>query len=106
VTSFEIIEHLYNPLHYLMEVGRVLRLDGVLYLTTPDDWSLIYRINHLRRRKYAPHFHQFTEFDLRQIMARAGFEIVRLERYTRGGSGTLARISMDNFFLVCRASSD
>lgn len=102
VTSFEILEHLYNPLFHLMEVRRVLSADGRLYLTTPDDWSLIYRLEHLRGRKYGPHFHQFTEFDLRQIMARAGLSVIHLSSFRRGGSGTIARISKNLFFLIAK----
>jgi SAM-dependent methyltransferase len=100
ITSFEVLEHLYNPLFHLAEIKRVLAPNGKLYLTTPNDWSLIYRIEHARGRKYAPHFHQFTEFDLRQIMARAGFSIIHLSKYRRGGSGTIARLSQNLFFVI------
>lgn len=102
VTSFEVLEHLYNPLFHLMEVRRVMKGGGLLYLTTPNDWSLIHRAEHLLGRKYAPHFHQFIEFDLRQIMARAGFEIVSLEKSKRGGSGTISRLSKNLFLLMAR----
>lgn len=104
VTSFEVLEHLYNPLYHVLEVRRVLHPEGRLYLTTPDDWSFIYRLEHFRLRKYAAHFHQFTEFDLRQLMARGGMKIVHLERFRRGGSGTLARLSKNLFFVICEPS--
>jgi SAM-dependent methyltransferase len=102
ITSIEVLEHLYNPLFHLTEVRRVLHPEGLLYLLTPNDSSLIYRAEHLLGRKYASHFHQFTEFDLRQIMARAGLEVVRLKSFRRGGTGTIARVSKNLFSAVCR----
>ena len=101
VTSFEVLEHLYNPLFHLQEIRRVLHTYGRFYCVTPNDHSLIYKAEHLLSRKYGPHFHQFSEFDLRQIIARAGLGIVSLEKFNRGGSGTLARISRNLIFIVC-----
>ena len=71
-----------------------------LWLTTPNDYSLIYKAEHLLSRKYPPHFHQFNEKDLRDILARAGFRIVLLHKFIRGTrTGTLSRISRNCFFV-------
>jgi SAM-dependent methyltransferase len=99
ITSFELLEHLYNPLFHLMELHRVLSPEGNLFLLTPNDYSLIYKAEHLLSRKYHPHFHQFREKDLRDILARAGFRIVVVKKLRRGISGTLARISRDRLFV-------
>ncbi len=32
----EIFEHLYHPLHFISEISRVLKADGILILTTPN----------------------------------------------------------------------
>lgn len=101
ISSFEVLEHLYNPLFHLMEVQRVLHPGGRFYCVTPNDYSLIYKAEHLLERKFAPHFHQFSEYDLQQITARAGLKIEHLEKFTRGPVGTLARISRNVFFMVC-----
>jgi cyclopropane fatty-acyl-phospholipid synthase-like methyltransferase len=99
ITSFELLEHLYNPLFHLMELHRVLSPEGNLFLFTPNDYSLIYKVTHLLSRKYAPHFHQFSEKDLRDVMTRAGFKVVIVKKLRRGISGTLARISRDRLFV-------
>ena len=99
ITSFEVLEHLYNPLFHLMELHRVLSPEGNLLLFTPNDCSLVYKAQHLLSRKYRPHFHQFCEKDLQDIFVRASFRIVVVKKLRRGISGTLARISRDRLFV-------
>jgi len=36
VTSFETLEHLLDPMHFLFEVNRILKQGGTLVLTTPN----------------------------------------------------------------------
>lgn len=102
IVSFEVLEHLYNPLFHLTELHRVLSSDGVLYLTTPNDYSLIYKAEHLLSKKYRPHFHQFNERDLRDILERAGFEIYSFYKFHRSHTGTLARISRNGLWVSAR----
>lgn len=99
ITSFEVIEHLFNPLFHMREVARVLSYSGNLFLTTPNDYSLIYKAEHLLGRKYRPHFHQFSERDLRDICELAGLEVVSISKFFRSNSGTIARISRNGLFL-------
>lgn len=98
-TSFEVLEHLYNPLFHLRELRRVIKDNGSLILVTPNDYSLIYKAEHLLSRKYRPHFHQFSERDLRDILSQAGFRIMHMEKFFKSRSGTLARISRNGFFV-------
>ena len=99
ITSFELLEHLYNPLFHLLELYRVLSPTGSLYLDTPNDYSLIHKAEHLMNRKYRPHFHQFSERDLRDILERAGFVIIDLRKFHKSKSGTLARISRNGLWV-------
>lgn len=100
VTSLELIEHLYNPLAHMKEVRRVLHPDGHLFMTTPNDYSLIYKAEHLLSRKYRPHFHQFSERDMCDLMDKAGFRYVEIWKFRKSRySGTLARISRNGLFI-------
>jgi len=69
VTAFEIIEHLFNPLHFLLEIKNILNEDGTLYLSTPKGkpyflWS-------------KEHFHEMGYKRLFSLIDRAGFKIIR-----------------------------
>ena len=99
ITSFELLEHLYNPLFHLMELRRILSPAGSLYLDTPNDYSLIHKAEHVLSRKYRPHFHQFSERDMHDILGRAGFEIVELHKFHKSRGGTLARVSRNGLWV-------
>lgn len=71
VTSFEVIEHLQNPLLYLSSVYAALSEGGRLYLTTPVKWFM-------GKGKY--HFHEYTYEELLFLLQEAGFEVVIMER--------------------------
>ena len=71
ITACEIIEHLYNPLHFLMEIRSVLNKGGTLYLSTPKGkpyflWS-------------EDHFHEMNEKSILALIERAGFRVIRKE---------------------------
>lgn len=102
LTHFEVLEHLFNPLYHVLEMKRVMAPDGNLFLVTPNDYSLIYKVEHVLSRKYRPHFHQFTERDLRDLFHRAGMRIVHLEKFYKSPSGTIARVSKNGFFMHVR----
>lgn len=99
ITSFDVFEHLFNPLFHLRELRRILADDGNLIMTTPNDQALIFKVEHLLNRKYRPHFHQYSERDLRDITELAGFRIVYLKKYFESKHGTIARISRNSFFV-------
>lgn len=106
ITSFEVIEHLYNPLFHLDELCRVLHPQGNLIVVTPNDYSLIYKAEHLLSRKYRPHFHQFSERDLRDLFQKSNLEIVNLVKFFKSPSGTIARVSRNGFLVHARKKFD
>ena len=60
VFCFEVIEHLFNPLHLLLEIHKVLSSEGRLYLSTPK------RRPHIMWYKY--HFHEFSKQELNNLI--------------------------------------
>ena len=71
ITAFEIIEHLFNPLHLLTEISNILKEGGKLYLSTPKGkphflWS-------------KDHFHEMKEKSILSLIERAGFTVIRKE---------------------------
>jgi hypothetical protein len=71
VCAFEVLEHLYNPLHLLLEVQRVLAPGPAsrLFVTTPA-WKPLF----LQSRE---HFHEMPRRSLESLFERAGFTVVR-----------------------------
>lgn len=71
VIATEVLEHVPEPGAALAECHRVLKPDGVLYLTVPMTWYL----------HYEPHdYYRFTKYGIRHVCERAGFEVQHLER--------------------------
>lgn len=79
----EVIEHLDHAEQALGEVARVLKPGAMLLLTWPM---------HLHLHEIPHDIARYTEFGMRAMLQRAGFEIMRLQR--RGGVlGVLLLIS-------------
>ena len=69
ITAFEIIEHLYNPLHFLEQIRKALIANGRLYLSTPLGKPFFL---------WAPgHFHEIHRERLYSLFKRAQFRIIR-----------------------------
>uniref|UniRef100_Q3APG0 Uncharacterized protein n=1 Tax=Chlorobium chlorochromatii (strain CaD3) TaxID=340177 RepID=Q3APG0_CHLCH len=70
VTAFEVLEHLYNPLHLLLQVRNVLRgNDARLFVSMPL-WK-----PHILASP--DHFHEMTRRAALSLFERAGFAVVR-----------------------------
>jgi SAM-dependent methyltransferase len=66
VLCTEVMEHVSEPATMLAEIHRVLRPGGHLIVTVPFTWHI----------HDEPHdFWRFTEFGLRRVLERAGFEV-------------------------------
>ncbi len=80
----DVIEHLENPKEMLQEIRRILKNDGILYLSTPDIGSFLSRF--LRARwwgvnKY--HLFYFSRKTMEQMFEVVGFKKIRYSAYPR-----------------------
>lgn len=74
VTAFEVLEHLYNPLHALLEVKRILKGNNArLYLSMP--------LRKPATLASPEHFHEMSRQSAHALFTRAGFTIVRSEEF-------------------------
>lgn len=91
VTAFEVLEHLFNPLHALLEVRRVLSgPHSRLFVSVPAAKPAILAS--------PDHFHEMSPAAAESLFARAGFRIVRRDvfrirtwRFYLGGFKPLLR---------------
>ncbi len=78
IFSFEVLEHLMNPLWNLLECRRILKDNGTLFLTTPKGVfpsTLMWP---------PAHFHEIDFSRLHTLADRAKLRINRIERFNKG----------------------
>jgi len=119
ITMWDVIEHARDPVELLAAVRRCLAPGGVVALSTPNQRNILdlvggalYRltggaITAPLEKFYVPtHFAYFTPATLEQVLARAGLQIVRIEReLTDLRRLTLAapvRLALGGLFRVAR----
>lgn len=79
VTMWHVIEHLKDPMGSLIEVRRILKDCGLLFLLTPN---LKFLLNYLKGVKsmsdieLSEHLYHFSEKTLSQMLEKAGFRII------------------------------
>lgn len=73
VVSFQVMEHLLEPLMFLEEAFRVLRKGGCMLLMTPFMWG---------EHEQPSDYYRFTRYGLQYLAERAGFEVISIEPQT------------------------
>jgi len=94
--STAVIEHLENPEKFLKESYRVLKEGGIIILTTPNPFfeKLGSLVGHL---KDDTHFKTFNLKQLRRLLVRNNFKILKLKRFMISPIGMPFEIPIENF---------
>jgi 2-polyprenyl-3-methyl-5-hydroxy-6-metoxy-1,4-benzoquinol methylase len=73
--AIDVIEHLFVPWEQLQEIKALLRVDGWLFISTPNAWGLNARLNreNWRERKNPAHVLLFTPPSLEKALQKVGF---------------------------------
>jgi len=69
VVSFQVMEHVPEPLHFLTEMKRVMKCNGHAIITTPFIWS---------EHEIPNDYFRFTRYGLKYLAEAAGFEVVSI----------------------------
>lgn len=90
-----VLEHLVDPFSYLLEINRVIKNDGVIYIGVPNEdslfdkfRSLVFKIMYNGRvasqiKPFLPPFHVsgFNKKSLKLIIEKAGFNLIELNNF-------------------------
>lgn len=81
ITSFEVIEHINNPLEELANFYSLVRPGGLVYITTPNFNSLLrYKLKSAYNViTYPEHLSYYTPKSLSNVFKRSGFKRVKLQ---------------------------
>jgi 2-polyprenyl-3-methyl-5-hydroxy-6-metoxy-1,4-benzoquinol methylase len=122
VFSFDVIEHLPDAGFMLKEIYRVLKNDGIFVVSTPNRnrlFGFFLQLLGLRKFPYLPepektkddpyaaHIMEYTISDLKRVVEKAGFSIIRAHKVfygLTGGSGFCDLFSLPlfhNIILEC-----
>lgn len=85
----EVLEHLPEPAEALAEAKRVLKQQGLIYITVPLTWGLHYVPND---------YYRFTHYGLSHLVRKEGFEVEKLE--PMGGLFTIIYARLTDFFVT------
>lgn len=84
----EVLEHIPNTDKTLMEINRILK----------NNSAIIFSVPHLSRIHEAPYdFYRFTEYGIKELLTRNGFEIITLVK--RGGIFTFLSHQLSTFLI-------
>lgn len=97
VTSMAVIEHVEFPTVMLREIHRLLKLNGVLLLTTPSSYSkpilelLAFKLKLISSEEISDHKRYYNTKSLRNELIRAGFKPVKIRIKTFLGMNIFAK---------------
>lgn len=84
IVIMDTLEHLFNPKELLFKVRKLIKLDGLLYITTPDIGSLV--ASALGRYWWSiisSHLFYFDRETIRHLLELTGFKVINIKTYGR-----------------------
>jgi len=111
ITANNTIEHLIDPLEFLIRCKNALNENGYICLAYPDAGSFMYRYLKEYSYYYMPPYHltHFTEDGIEYILKRAGFDSVLQYQHYEGyyfGHGLAHKIGLMNSYKKWRNDPD
>ena len=71
ITAFEIIEHLYQYNDFLNNINRLLKIEGILLISTPNE-----NVTPFDPEKYPFHVRHFTAAEFKKMLENHGFKVI------------------------------
>lgn len=93
ITSFDVIEHVSDPLAFMSDIYKLLAVNGMAIIGTPTRTPIMRQLlGEIYDKKIlfsTQHLWIFSDKSLRLIAARAGFKNVQVKYFQRYGLGNL-----------------
>lgn len=71
----QVLEHVFNPDEFILEINRVIKKNGYLLMTVPFVWD-----EHEQPYDYA----RYSSFGVRYILEKSGFKIITIRKSVNG----------------------
>jgi len=80
ITFFQVIEHIKNPLDYLKAAKKLLKKDGILLITTPNNSSPLRYLfgSHWSAYNTPSHYFFYSNKSLKKLLKMAGFKNTKI----------------------------
>lgn len=63
----QVLEHVFNPDEFLLEINRILKKNGIILISVPFAWD----------EHEQPHdFARYSSFGLKHLLSKSGFEVI------------------------------
>lgn len=110
VLGMEILEHLReDPMFMIGQINRVLKKEGVLFLTTPNviSWVQLYKFLNMLSPQESPSYtpggrgniKEYTPYEVKQLLEAGGFRVERLETIDVGHINLSGHSSIEDWVL-------
>ena len=85
VIMSDLLEHVPNPIATLKEANRILKKEGLLFITTPDIGSITAKLMRTRWVHLKPreHIYYFTPKTIERILSKTGFKLIECKSLSR-----------------------
>jgi 2-polyprenyl-3-methyl-5-hydroxy-6-metoxy-1,4-benzoquinol methylase len=80
LTSFELVEHLYEPILFLEKINALLKKGGIFYFTTLNGLGFDIQVLWERSKSISPphHLNFFNPSSISLLLNRSGFEVIEV----------------------------
>jgi ubiquinone/menaquinone biosynthesis C-methylase UbiE len=111
VIAIDVLEHLHDPLKAILEIKRILKKGGILYLSVPLEGSLwtihglSSRIGFRPKYIYASHIQQYSNHDIVKLLEQAGYKNVHF-KYSGHLLQQIADFSYFSLLQLCKSKPE
>jgi len=109
VTCYNVLDHVQKPKEVLLETSRILKNGGLFYLNCHVVGNLLIPVRRMLKFRDPPHPHHFSIKDLRFLLSKTRFDVLREKVYRMTPSLTslkalAGRLAMFHYSVLAKAT--